>query len=574
MAKKNRRLREGENPNRGILLAWLTVSVLLLLFAAPNILDNRLPRSDDALRLAQVRDLMAGQGWYDLHQYRMTPPGGTLMPLSRLLDAPIAAMIWALSLFMEQPLAERVAMVLAPLFALLLTMLAIGRLTWRLFDRQTAILACLTLPLLPLMALHFQPMRIDDIGWQLSFVALAVWAMSWRNALRGGSASGLAMAFSLMISFDSTFPAAVLGAIFALRWLRDHHARWWLVSYLQSLALGLFVLFALTRGLPDIAPHCDVISPPHLGFCLIVALGAGMLAVAPPMPRIPLLLTLGGFGLLGLGFIAWSAPQCLGAPSIEFDPVRRRGIAELIPALSQPVFALAVAFHLALRSRDWLRTWWFEYTLLVATAVLASVMFYPLAGLAALLSALPIGWFLVRLFKRWRAYENPMPKLALIAVVYLLFAPASPVLLAQKLSGKSSHANGAVADDASCHLQADAGLLNRLQPAIIWAPPEMGAMLLARTHHSIVASNQPRSGQPKRDVVRAFASSPEVARGYVDTYGARYLVLCSDPEGAQPVAAGSSSLEGSLLAGEVPAWLEPIDIGGSAKIKVWRVISG
>src|SRR5690606_35253478 len=35
--------------------------------------------NDSLLRLVQVRDLLAGQGWYDPMQYRMGPDGGFAM---------------------------------------------------------------------------------------------------------------------------------------------------------------------------------------------------------------------------------------------------------------------------------------------------------------------------------------------------------------------------------------------------------------------------------------------------------------------------------------------------------------
>ena len=49
--------------------------------------------TDDAMRLVEVRDLIGGQGWFDLFQYRMDPPGGRSMHWSRLIDAPFAALI-------------------------------------------------------------------------------------------------------------------------------------------------------------------------------------------------------------------------------------------------------------------------------------------------------------------------------------------------------------------------------------------------------------------------------------------------------------------------------------------------
>ena len=38
-----------------------------------------IPNSDDLLRLVEVRDLLAGQSWFDLTQYRLGLDGGTVM---------------------------------------------------------------------------------------------------------------------------------------------------------------------------------------------------------------------------------------------------------------------------------------------------------------------------------------------------------------------------------------------------------------------------------------------------------------------------------------------------------------
>ena len=101
MRPPDRRLRDGERPTIAILATWAGVSLILLAVAATRIPDNQYPGPDDALRLVQVRDLLAGQPWFDLHQYRMTPPDGTLMHWSRLVAIPIAGMILLFSLFMD-----------------------------------------------------------------------------------------------------------------------------------------------------------------------------------------------------------------------------------------------------------------------------------------------------------------------------------------------------------------------------------------------------------------------------------------------------------------------------------------
>ena len=75
-------------------------------------LNNAGGDNDDLLRLVEVRDLLAGQGWFDLHQYRMGLEGGFVMHWSRLVDAPIAAIVLAVSsLTGNTLLAENVAQV-------------------------------------------------------------------------------------------------------------------------------------------------------------------------------------------------------------------------------------------------------------------------------------------------------------------------------------------------------------------------------------------------------------------------------------------------------------------------------
>src|SRR3546814_17885786 len=71
--------------------------------------------TDYAMRMAQVRDLLAGQGWWDLAQYRVNPAGGgVLMHWSRIVDAPLAAGILLLKPLVGQAMAERIVMALWP----------------------------------------------------------------------------------------------------------------------------------------------------------------------------------------------------------------------------------------------------------------------------------------------------------------------------------------------------------------------------------------------------------------------------------------------------------------------------
>ncbi len=79
-------------------IAWAAVSALLLLTKLGAIRGLQLPDPDDVMRLVQVRDLYAGQSWFDMTQHRVDAAnGGVAMHWSRLVDLPLLAIIAALA---------------------------------------------------------------------------------------------------------------------------------------------------------------------------------------------------------------------------------------------------------------------------------------------------------------------------------------------------------------------------------------------------------------------------------------------------------------------------------------------
>ena len=86
-----RKEQSGAYPNILISLVFLAATLTLASPAMNSGIFDALS-TDDAMRLVEVRDLIGGQGWFDLFQYRLDPPG-TSMHWSRLIDAPLAALI-------------------------------------------------------------------------------------------------------------------------------------------------------------------------------------------------------------------------------------------------------------------------------------------------------------------------------------------------------------------------------------------------------------------------------------------------------------------------------------------------
>src|SRR3954468_23522446 len=130
-----------------VLLFWLATSALLLYTRWAQINAFALGDTDDNMRIMQVRALIAGQGWYDLRQYRLNPPYGADIHWSRLVDLPIAGIKLALMPLLGGAAAERYAVTIAPLLPMAAAMMAAAVTARRLiapqaFGLAVAILLC------------------------------------------------------------------------------------------------------------------------------------------------------------------------------------------------------------------------------------------------------------------------------------------------------------------------------------------------------------------------------------------------------------------------------------------------
>ena len=135
--------------------------------------------TDDAMRLVQVRDLIAGQGWFDVTQYRLNPPDGVAMHWSRLIDLPIAILIRAAELVLPTATAERLALTVWPAGLLLALLFGVVRLARELADDTAARLALIFAALMAPVLQHFRPGAIDHHNVQL---VLMVWSLALADA--------------------------------------------------------------------------------------------------------------------------------------------------------------------------------------------------------------------------------------------------------------------------------------------------------------------------------------------------------------------------------------------------------
>src|SRR5262249_34837222 len=112
-----------------LLVASAAASGVLLAERWPE-MGHRLFDGDDAMRLVEVREFLAGRGWFDLHEFRLDPPTGYDTHWSRLIDAGLAGLFLAFRPFVSPDLAEVLMRAVWPLLLLLAALGAVAALAW------------------------------------------------------------------------------------------------------------------------------------------------------------------------------------------------------------------------------------------------------------------------------------------------------------------------------------------------------------------------------------------------------------------------------------------------------------
>lgn len=571
-------------------LAWVVICVLLLVTDMQAIAALRYPDPDDIMRLIQVRDLMAGQSWFDVTQHRVDAvSGGVLMHWSRLVDIPLVAATAFLSVFLSGPAAEAAAAVAVPLITFGCAMLLAGRIAWRLVGAEAAGMTCLAMALSVPLISQMRPLRIDHYGWQIVLALLAVNGLMARSPRLGGWVTGFALALWVSISMEGLPLAAVICGLVALRWLRDRRDRFWFVNVMGALATSSVAIFMLTRGFRDFGQHCDAITPVHLAVFVWGGATSWLLARCEPIPRGALMTGLGAIALGGAAILYLAAPQCTAGGFAALDPVVAKfwyqGAGEGLPVWEQspamalqivvpPIIALFATLQLARKSADWLRQWWYDYAVLLLAA-LAFALFVARAGaMAGALASVPLGWQVSQWIRNARNMRRPAKRALVLAGAALALLPTLPLTLLTIAMPARAALGSVPVKASSCAIPQSAAVLRGLPSGEILAPLDIGPQLLYETDHTVIATGHRRGDAGTRAVIDMFTGTAGAAHSALQARGTAYLVLCPDlVEPARYAGAAPGGFMAQLLRGRDPAWLEPVVVSGNGNMKVWRIRS-
>lgn len=577
---------------RFVMPIWAAVYGLIIAMNIGGLSRHEFHDPDDQLRLQQVRDLLAGQGWFDLHQYRIDAAGGgVLMHWSRLVDIPVAGVMLLLRPLFGEAVAEQAALLIVPGLTLLAIMALVGWIAVRALPKGAAPLSVLAVAFAAPVIVQILPARIDHHGWQIALALLAVAGTLDASQRRGGAISGIALAAWMAISFEGLPLSAWFVAVMALTALWDQGERPRLVATVQALAGGSILFFLVTRGLTDLVQHCDAIAPVHLAAFAWGAIAVTAAQAAWPSSRIALVVALGVGGAGALATVVGIAPQCTRGSFEMLDPVVRSFwydnvhegkpifVAEWHLAAQYalpPLIGLIAALRLAWAGCGPVRRWWVSYAALLGGALAISLLVARAASVSGALAVVPLGWLLMRWLSALNRPPNPLLRLgelvAAATVVFITLLPVVPVMAIENLlDDEAGIRKDEPALTIACNARAAQGELAALPPGGILAPLDMGPDLLINSNRSVLATGHHRGAKAMRLTIDAFSGTPEQARAIMDAKGLRYLAICPRVQELDLYQERAPRGFGAQLKqGTVPSWLEPVPMPRAAGFKLWR----
>ncbi len=578
-----------------IVVLWLTYAAWIIFSRWAAIRGFALPDTDDNLRLAEVRAWLGGQGWFDLRQHRFDPVhGGANIHWSRLVDLPLAGLILLFKPLVGGAGAERVAVTVAPLLPLTLLLFSLALTTKRLVGERAW-----PLPVLGMLCAYstlamFSPLRIDHHGWQLALLGLAVTGMADPRRARGGAVTGVATGLSLTIGLEMLIYLALLGGASVLLWVWRRDQRRRLAAYAAAMVASTGAAFLLFASNDNRQAVCDALSPVWLSDAAVggaVMLGLAWLKLDGWKARLGAAVA-GGAMVAGFHALAW--PHCLSrlegvspaATALWLDHVRearpfyRHGwrVATIVMALpATGLIGWALLFW-----RAWKRGGephdLLPRTLAVALPSIAALvlLFWQVrTGPAAQMLALPAATALIVLVAGpWLNSPKLWLHAVAIPLVLLGFGALIPLIIQvvpQEQTNKASkRVSGA---DRRCPSLAALAAVQRQPKGVVFTFLDLGPRLIVATHHDTIGGPYHRNDQAIADVMTAFRGDASQARRIITEYGSDYLLVCPDMSTATIfMAEAPKGFYVQLAKGQVPPWLQPIDLGKGSPFLMWRVV--
>jgi hypothetical protein len=582
------------NPNVLIPVLWLAATVAIALPAINGGVFDAMS-TDDAMRLVEVRDWINGQGWFDLFQHRLDPPGAS-MHWSRVVDVPLAALILLLRPLIGTHGAETVTLFLWPLLLLAGALVLVAAIAKQMSSSVTnsnsqitaVVLAILSAPAL----IHFRPGAIDHHNAQICLLfALVLLTSQIEQSAVKAALGGLMAPLSLAIGIEMLPAIAAIGlAVFGLFIWRGASVSRQIGAFGAALAASSLLLASALLPLSSLAlPVCDAFGGPVL---LLVAGGGISLMIMVGIDRLhsTLRLRLATGAVLAIALIGAFLSRfagCIASPYAQLDPLlvsfwldkvaETMSLATMLQLAPQkvlgfygfPLVAMGFASAALMRSHPSGRFRWILGIMTLAALIGISV--WEMRGSAAAsMVAAPI--FAASLAILWPTHA-PARNLVLLA---LAVSPASFAVLgvsAKPLIDLIFKPQMTIADrDAStCQTVSDVASMTQLPMGRVMAPIDLGPLILVDTDHAVFAAPYHRNNDGNIAMLKLMLAPVLTARQMLSDHRVDYVVTCSAAPEQDLIALAPDGLAARLGRGETPDFLEPLDLDPTHKLSVWRV---
>lgn len=581
-------------PRVAVLIAIVIIAIASIL-AGIRATDYVGADNDDAMRLVEIRDFLAGQGWFDMMQYRLGLDGGTLMHWSRIVDLPIAGLMAIFGLFLKPEASEAAALFIWPILLIVPVVIGVAKACRNIGGHQTMMIGLGLIVMSLISNVRFQPGNIDHHNVQLALIALLVAGLTDHLGRTSGHAlAGIVAGLAIAVGVETTPLVAVAAVIVSFRWA-------WHGQPMDGAAKGFGLSLAATVTAAFIATTppqlygmvtCDNLS---LGFFAIATAGGLALTISALITsqrsRQARILALAASGVALAAITLSTAPQCLQNPLASLDPLLKtlwlervqeaQSIVQTVQTMPTYLgfgFAAGTIAIIVCLVRIWRndrRELHLVFLALCLPTLAISMLQIRGTTFLNFLSIFPLALAVSDL--RARAHREPKrigAELAFAGLMLVSLPSAWAVAAAGVLMVKGEQETVMAGIEPSACVARDVIAPMVDEPVgVVAAPSNLGASILRFTPHRVLTAPYHRNQAGMLAELNIGLAPAETAKDLLIRNSVTLLAFCATDGQTSLIAEHApDGLYATLGQGIVPAYLQPVTAPENPVLKIFRII--